>query len=138
MKRWPVLVVVVIGVAFAMVVLGRAPRRAAEREAAAAPAAETAVTFRLRDGGVVEPRQAAVAKDHLVRLTLVNESSAPVSTPRLPGYEDRVTIPALAPGESWSGAFTADRPGTDFALWIDGEPVARLLVQGSHLVEGHR
>ena len=32
----------------------------------------------------------------------------------------------------------ADRPGDDFAWIVDGAAVGRLVVQGSHLVEGHR
>jgi hypothetical protein len=56
----------------------------------------------------------------------------------LAGYEDRLAIPALSPGATWSGEFIADRPGEDFAWLLDGVPAGRLAVTGSHLVEGHR
>jgi hypothetical protein len=56
----------------------------------------------------------------------------------LAGYEDRLDIPALAPGAGWTGQFLADRPGEDFAWLLDGQPAGRLTVTGSHLVEGHR
>ena len=137
MNRWHTLATGVALLALALVVLGRMPKRAAAPLEDSGPATETAVTFRLLEHGVVEPAQAVVAKDRLVRLTLVNDSTKPVA-PRLSGYDDRVTIPPLAPGASWTDTFTADRPGADFALWIDDEPAARLFVQGSHLVEGHR
>jgi hypothetical protein len=135
MNRWRVLGLAVVAIALGLVVLGRLPH--APREVATATAAPLdSLTYIVRDGGV-EPPAALVAKDHRVRLTVVNASSHAV-TPRIPGYDDRLVIPALAAGETWSGEFTADRPGADFALWIGDEPAARLTVAGSHLVEGHR
>ena len=138
MNRWRTLVFAVVFVAVALVAVGRLPRPDAQNEAADESARpEVAITFRLLDAKTAEPARAAVAKESRVRLTLSNASAQPLA-PRLAGYEDRVSIPEIAPGASWTGSFVADRPGADFALWIDGEPVARLAVAGSHLVEGHR
>lgn len=135
MNRWGLLGVGVAAVALGLVLLGRLPGSAPE-VATEAIAPLDSLTFSVLDAGV-EPKAALVAKDHRVRLTIVNASSRAV-TPGIPGYDDRLAIPALAAGERWTGEFTADRPGADFALWIDDEPAARLTVAGSHLVEGHR
>jgi len=133
--RWPILALAVGAIALALVLLERVPRPVPEAAREAIVPVDT-VRWRVHDTGV-EPALAIVAKGHRVRLVLVNATGRAV-TPRLPGYDDRVELPSLAAGETWSGSFLADRPGADFALWIDGEPAARLTVAGSHLVEGHR
>ncbi len=135
MKRWRVLAGAVVALALGLVALGRLPRPAVEAVTVAVAPLDS-VTYRVLDTGVV-PQVAAVTKDHRVRLTIVNASSRALE-PRIPGYDDRLVIPALAAGQTWSGEFVADRPGADFALWIGDEPAARLTVAGSHLVEGHR
>ncbi len=135
MNRWSVLVLGVGAVALGLVLVSRLPHAAPEA-VSAPPAPTDTLTFRVSDAGV-EPPLAIVAKDHRVWLTVVNRSARTVAA-RLTGYDDQAAIPPLAPGATWSGTFTADRPGADFALWIDGEPAARLTVAGSHLVEGHR
>jgi len=56
----------------------------------------------------------------------------------LPGYEDRLAAVTIDPGATWTGEFVADRPGEDFAWLVNGRPAGRLLVSGSHLIEGHR
>ena len=135
MNRWSALGLGVGVVALGLALASRSPRSVPEGVPAILVQTDT-VTFRVADAGV-EPAMATVAKDHRVLLTIVNTSARAVA-PQLPGYDDRVVIPPLAAGAAWSGEFTADRPGADFALWIDGEPVARLTVAGSPLVEGHR
>ena len=135
MKRWRVLAGAVVALALGLVALGRLPRPAAEAVTEAVAPLDS-VAYRVLESGVV-PQVATVTKDHRVRLTIVNASSR-VIEPRIPGYDDRLVIPALAAGQAWSGEFIADRPGADFALWIADEPAARLTVAGSHLVEGHR
>ena len=101
---------------------------------AAAPVETLSIEVR---GGSVAPEDARVPKDHRVRLTVRNRGSAPARV-ALFGYQDRLSIPVLAPGGAWSGEFLADRPGDDFAWMIDDKPAGRLSVTGSHLVEGHR
>ncbi len=135
MNRWGALGIGVGVVALGLVLAGRLQRPAPE--VVPKPFVQTdTLVFHVNDRGV-EPAMATVGKDHRVRLTVVNATARPVAA-QLPGYDDQVAIPPLAAGAAWSGEFTADRPGADFALWIDGEPAARLNVAGSHLVEGHR
>jgi hypothetical protein len=135
MRRYLVLFVVTLAAAAALGALARRPRR----EAAPAPLAPVpVVTLALAiEGGGLDPGITTAPKGHEVRLTVENRGR---STARLAlaGYEDRLAIPALAPGATWSGTFTADRPGDDFAWLLDGRPAGRFAVQGSHLVEGHR
>ena len=135
MNRWSALGLGVGAVALGLVLVSRLPQAAPEAVSVSTVPTDT-LTFRVSDAGV-EPALAIVVKDHRVHLTVVNASSHTVAA-QLPGYDDQVAIAPLAPGAAWSGEFTADRPGSDFALWIDGEPAARLTVAGSHLVEGHR
>ena len=136
MSRWRTLFAVVVGLALVIAVAGRLPSGAA-REAAPAPApVEATLAFRVTDGAV-EPAFATVPRGQRVRLVVENASTREI-TPRLPGYDDRIAFVAIAPGATWSGSFLADRPGADFALWIDDEPGARIAIAGSHLVEGHR
>jgi hypothetical protein len=44
----------------------------------------------------------------------------------------------IEPGAIGHGEFTADLPGEDFAWLVNGRPLGRLTVAGSHLIEGHR
>jgi hypothetical protein len=88
------------------------------------------------EGGIA-PSDAAVPKDHRVRLTVRNASAAPAALALL-GYEDRVHVAGVPPDSAWRGEFVADRPGDDFSWVLGGEPVGRLRVTGSHLVEEHR
>ena len=113
----------------------RRPRRV-EAPQAAAPVPVVRLAVAIEDGALV-PAVTSVPKGHEVRLAVENRGRAR-ATLALAGYEDRLAIPALEPGARWSGAFTADRPGDDFAWTIDGRPAGRFAVQGSHLVEGHR
>jgi hypothetical protein len=117
----------------ALVRVGRGPAPASE----AAPRVETtALTLVLGESGL-EPRFATVPKDHRVALEVRNDRVVAV-TLALQGYEDRFLAGPIAPGQAWRGEFVADRPGEAFAWLADGEAVGRLLVTGSHLVEGHR
>ena len=104
-----------------------------------APAAQpdsVAVTLTLTDQGV-EPPLVTVPKDQRVVLTIVNHRRL-ASGVSLQGYQDAFMAGILAPGATWHGSFVADRPGEDFAWIVEGEPTGRFIVQGSHLVEGHR
>ena len=121
--------------AVGLTALGR-PRRAAPPAAAVpvAPVVELAIVIGPEG---VSPAAAAVPKGHRVRLRVANHRGHEVRV-ALSGYEDRLDIGAIAAGAGWTGEFTADRPGEDFAWVIDRRPEARLVVTGSHLVEGHR
>ena len=85
----------------------------------------------------LEPESVVVPKDQRVRLEVRNDRAA-ATTLVLQGYEDRFRVGPVAPGGTWLGEFVADRPGEAFAWLVDGQPVGRLTVSGSHLVEGHR
>lgn len=138
--RYRKLLIGIIVVAAALSILARlAPHGgSSSREAPATPAAVPVETLAIEvRGDSVAPEDARVPKDHRVRLTVTNRGSAPARV-ALFGYQDRLTIPVLAPGGAWSGEFLADRPGDDFAWMIDDKPAGRLSVTGSHLVEGHR
>lgn len=88
------------------------------------------------DGTRVIPALAQVEKDHAVSLVVVNTGPA-VAEIALAGYEDRVRG-TIGPGERLELEFVADRPGEGFAWLVDGKQAGRLIVAGSHLVEGHR
>lgn len=136
MRRYLVLFAVTLVVATGLVTLARAPRRTAAGGSSVTSQPVVDLALEITDGRL-SPEAAAVPKDHRVRFTIENRGSRAVSI-ALAGYEDRVARAALAPGERWADAFTADRPGEDFAWLVNGEPAGRLAVQGSHLVEGHR
>jgi hypothetical protein len=85
----------------------------------------------------IVPAVAAVPKDHLVRLRVTNRHRRAV-TLTLMGYQDRFGAAYVLPDSVWQGEFLADRPGDGFAWMLEGAPVGRLDVTGSHLVDGHR
>ena len=128
---------IVVGLALVLTAVGRAPRQLPGAvPAASAPAPVVTVTLEIR-GDSISPAVVRVAKGDRVALVVLNAgpSGARLS---LPGYEDRLEAIPLAPGAAWRGGFLADRPGDDFAWILNGRPAARLVVEGSHLVEGHR
>ena len=88
------------------------------------------------DGGMTPPSM-TVEKGARVLARLSNAGHRAVRV-ELPGYEDRLAAVTIDPGATWTGEFLADRPGEDFAWLVDGTPAGRLLVSGSHLIEGHR
>ena len=124
-----------IVLALALTVIGR-PRTAATPPPAApmTPVVDLALIIA---GGQVSPGISAAPKGHRMRLRVENRGEGTARL-ALAGYEDRLVIPPLAPGGSWTGEFLADRPGDDFAWLLDGRPAGRFAVTGSHLVEGHR
>ena len=138
MKRpylWLALVVIVA--AATVTALGRAPadrKREGIALAPVEPIVDVAIQIR---GESVSPDVVRIAVGTRVRLTVSNAGDR-ATTLTLPGYEDRVHVPELDPGKSWTGEFLADRPGEDFAWAVNGSPAGRLVVSGSHLVEGHR
>lgn len=137
-RSYLILAGVVTALAVALTVMGRLPRsdRAGRVEDAAESVPALALALEIRGGGIA-PSLAQAPKDHRVRLSVTNRDAVPARL-ALAGYEDRITIPVIAPGATWTGEFLADRPGDDFAWLLDGVPAGRLAVTGSHLVEGHR
>ena len=107
----------------------------AKRMQASAQVRDTTLALSVTDDGLT-PAAAAVPVGTFVTL----EISCAGSRTRqlsLSGYEDHLKL-SLAPHSTQRMTFFADRPGDDFAWLLDGQPVARLRVTGSHLVEGHR
>ena len=136
MKRYLVLLVVAILLGAIGLVAGRSIRLAPRPEPVAAQP-EVALEITIGPGARVTPAVASVPKEHRVRLTVTNRDARPASL-TLAGYEARLGVVRVAPDSLWRGEFLADRPGQDFAWMLDGAPVGRLAVTGSHLVEGHR
>lgn len=129
------LAIVVVVLAVGLTLLGR-PQRVV-RPAPAPPPAPVVVLTLAIDGSRIAPAVMSVPKGARVRLRVDVRGARPVRL-ALAGYEDRLAIPALEPGSTWTGEFNADLPGEGFAWLIDGVPAARLAVTGSHLIEGHR
>jgi len=134
-NRYLVLLLAAMVLGALVSVLARAPRRGTEPGPARAAPPAALLELEVRDDAIVSSAS-AVPKDHRVAIRIVNRGGTPARI-SLAGYEDRLAV-ALGPGESWRGEFLADRPGADFAWLLDGKPVARLAVTGSHLVDGHR
>ena len=135
-RRWLLLLALVPAAALVLGVLARRPHTEAPRPQSVTAASEIDLSLTL-DAGRVEPGHAAVPEGQRVRL-VVRNAGDDTSNLRLAGYEDRVQVTALAPGETRRLSFLADRPGDDFAWLVQGRPAGRLSVTGSHLIEGHR
>jgi hypothetical protein len=136
MRRYAWLFGATVVLALGLGALARRPHATPRAASPAAAAPRAMLALAVRDGAL-EPAVAAVAKDHRVSLVVSNRGMREARL-ALAGYEDRVTLGPLPPGESRRVEFVADRPGEDFAWLLDGRPAGRLAVQGSHLVEGHR
>lgn len=136
MRRYLILFAITLAAGVALSVVARRPRLDAAAPPPDAPIPMVALAVAIEDGALT-PQITTTPKGYEVRITVENHGRSTV-TLALGGYEDRLTIPALAAGARWSGAFIADRPGEDFAWLVDGRPAGRFVVQGSHLIEGHR
>ena len=136
MKRYLGLLAAAFGVGLVLMLVARTLRVPAPVEVRApeVPHVELALTL-TKDG--ITPANATVPKDHRVRLTIVNRRRDRVGL-SLHGYQDRLMIGWIDPDSTWRGEFLADRPGEGFAWMLEGEPVGKLAVEGSHLVDGHR
>jgi hypothetical protein len=126
--------VVVVVAAGLGLVGGRGRDEAPRTVPVAAPLTELAIAI---EAVSVSPATVSVPKGHRVRLRVEHRGAATVRL-ALAGYEDALAIPPLEPGTTWTGEFLADRPGEDFAWLLDDRPAGRLMVTGSHLIEGHR
>ena len=136
MKRYLLLLGAAFVVGLVLMLAARTLRAPAPAEARAPeiPSVELALTL-TKDG--ISPANSSVPKDHRVRLTIVNHRRDRVGL-SLHGYQDRLMIGWIDPDSTWRGEFLADRPGEGFAWMLEGEPVGRLAVEGSHMVDGHR
>lgn len=137
MKRYLMLFLVGLGAASVLFAIGRRSPATAPEDVATSDLRAVDLELVITKEHRLEPQVAAVPKDHRVRLTVWNRDTRPVSM-TLMGYQDRVAVRMVPPDSAWRGEFVADRPGEDFAWMLEGTPVGRLEVRGSHLVEGHR
>jgi hypothetical protein len=136
-KRYLALFAIALALGAIGLAAGRSLRRAARPEPLPAAPAEFSLEITITRDRHITPATTSVPKDHRVKLSVVNHDVRPV-TLTLMGYQDRFGVSSLAPDSAWHGEFVADRPGDDFAWQLDGAPVGRLAVTGSHLVDGHR
>jgi len=136
-KRYLILFFVVITVGLLLFVGSRLARTSSpsRAEATRLPTVDVAIT--ITPDYRIEPEVVSVPKDARVHLTVVNRYGLAVSL-TLMGYQDRFAVAYVPRDSSWRGEFVADRPGEDFAWMLEGTPVGKLRVAGSHLVEGHR
>ena len=137
MRRYLFLLAIAVALGAVALAVGRNLRLSSGPEPAPAARAEVALDLTITPDHRIAPALASVPKEHVVRLSVTNGGARP-ATLTLMGYQDRFAVTQVAPGSVWRGEFVADRPGDDFAWMLDGAPVGRLAVTGSHLVEGHR
>ena len=135
MKRYALLFVGALLLGVALVGLGRIRHAEPKQAPAAAVPVTRDVAIEIGPGGI-EPSPVAVPKGARVLLRVANRTARPVRF-GLAGYQDRLDVMTLEPGQEGRGEFVADRPGEDFAWLVDGSPRGRLQVTGSHLMEGH-
>jgi hypothetical protein len=130
------LAVVIAVVGSVLGLLARLPRHPGAPAPPRAEAAAAAVAIAVSETGSVSPERTFAPKGADVSLTVWNAGSEAREI-SLTGYEDRWRI-RVAPSDSATVAFRADRPGEDLAWLVDGEPRGCFSVVGSHLAEGHR
>ncbi len=135
-RAWILLAVSVLAAGGVLIAMRRAPRPgpAPPPPAAARPFAH--LTVRVVEGGL-DPAWAEVPLGS--QLVLTRASAAPGRhVLSLAGYEHALAPCTLLAGASRTDTLFLDLPGEDFAWLLDHQPVGRLAVAGSHLVEGHR
>lgn len=137
MKRYLILLAASLGLVAIALLAGRNLRFAATSDPTPAVQSVVALDLTVLSDGRITPAIASVPKDHLVKLSVTNRSPRQI-TLTLMGYQDRFGVAYVRPDSVWRGEFVADRPGDGFAWMLEGAPVGRLQVTGSHLVEGHR
>jgi hypothetical protein len=136
-KRYAAVLLAAMVVAAIGVRIARAPRTTDAPAGTPPPRPSVSLHLVVTPEERLEPAIAAVPKDHLVRLQVTNRRDRAV-TLTLVGYQDRFAAASIAAHATWHGEFVADRPGEGFAWMLEGAPVGRLQVTGSHLIEGHR
>jgi hypothetical protein len=93
------------------------------------------VVIAIRADGEVIPERVSVPVGAEVTLVAANEGAAPRGL-TLSGYDDRLHL-VVPPAKTARARFRADRPGAEFVWLVDGVPSGRVIVAGSHLIEGH-
>ncbi len=137
MRRYLMLFAIAVAASLALLAMGHRVRRAAPTLPPAVPERVVDLALEITPDSHVIPEVATVPRDSRVRLTIVNHYRLAISL-TLMGYQDHFAAAYVAPDSTWRGEFVADRPGDAFAWVLEGAPVGRLNVSGSHLVEGHR
>jgi hypothetical protein len=137
--RYLGLLVVSVVVAVALTLWGRtaARRTPVGGERGPIPNRPVELVLMISPDGAMTPPSMSVEKGRRIDASLTNTGSTTARV-ELPGYEDRFAAVTIEPGDTWRGEFLADRPGDDFAWMVNGKPAGRLMVTGSHLIEGHR
>lgn len=138
-QRYLVLLLGVVSIAVAVSLWG-APmlsQRGSSRVPAATAVPVQELSLRIENDGTITPATGVVEKGTRVIVSLTNMSGKSTRV-ELPGYEDLIAPGQLQPGAVWRGEFHADRPGEDFAWLVNGKTAGRLVVKGSHLIEGHQ
>ena len=135
MKKYLLLFLATLALGLVMARVNASRPSEEKRMQVAAAVRDTTLALSVTDDGLA-PAAAAVPVGTLVTLE-ISCGSARGRQLSLAGYEDHLKL-SLAPHGTQRVSFLADRPGDDFAWLLDGQPVARLRVTGSHLVEGHR
>ena len=135
-RRYLMLATGVLVMGLAMVGLARHHRASPPLAAEVTTPTAALVEIAIDDTGVV-PSPVAVPVNARARLHILNRGIHAIRL-TLGGYQDRIGNVTLAPGEAADREFLADRPGEDFPWLVDGRPLGRFVVSGSHLVEGHR
>ena len=136
MRSYGLLLATVLALGLFLIWAGHGRHSAPARERVASTHVAERIEITVKDASV-DPASVVVPKNARVHLTIRN-AGAHSKRISLAGYEDRLAALSLQPGETAEREFTADLPGEDFAWLVNGEPVGRFQVSGSHLVEGHR
>ena len=136
-KRYAVLLALAVVLAAFGLLLGRTIRLPLPSGDESEPRREVPLDLTVTSDDHITPAFASVPKDHRIKLSVTNRHRRQV-TLTLMGYQDRFEVANVMPDSVWHGEFVADRPGESFAWILEGAPVGRLEVTGSHLVEGHR
>ena len=136
MKRYLTLFGSALAVGLVLMLLARTVHMPAPAPPKVVEIPSVDLTLTLTKQGIT-PENSSVPKDHRVRLTIVNRRRDRVGL-ALHGYQDKLMIGWIEPDSTWRGEFLADRPGEGFAWMLEGEPVGKLAVLGSHLEEGRR